>query len=421
MSGGPRALVIGAGIGGLTAAVALHQRGWQVSVHERAASLEPVGAAISIAPNGQRALDVIGLGDAVRDQIAWTAEGGIRRPDGRWLARTDAAAAAERFGGGLALVHRAHLVDLLRARLPREAVHTGSAGRLLDPGEPAGPGRPGRPAVVATADGEREAELVVAADGVASPARRLLFPDHPGPRYAGFTTWRLMADDPDGRLGDLPAHETWGSGALWGTHRLRDGRIYAYAAAPAPAGARAPDDERRELLRRFGTWHAPIPALIEDCPPRTVLRHDVYTFRRPLPAHHRGRTVLLGDAAHAMPPSLGQGGNQAVEDAVVLAHHADPDTADHCPAPAAHTRDRLPRTTDVLRRSRRAGALTTVANPLAVLARDTLTAAVSRLGPHLALRALDGVADWSPPGTAYPSPTAAGRSENTDGRRPGRE
>ncbi len=99
----PHAVVIGSGIGGLTAAVALHRRGWQVTVLERAASLEPVGAGIGLAPNSQRALNVIGLGDRIRSLAAWQGDGGMRRPDGRWLARTDSAAATERFGGPIVL------------------------------------------------------------------------------------------------------------------------------------------------------------------------------------------------------------------------------------------------------------------------------------------------------------------------------
>lgn len=113
-----RAIVIGGGIGGLTAAVALHQQGVRVTVLERAGSLEPVGAAISLSPNALRGLDVVGLGDGIRALAAWQGDGGLRAPGGRWLARTSAAAAAERFGGPLVLLHRATLVDHLAAALP---------------------------------------------------------------------------------------------------------------------------------------------------------------------------------------------------------------------------------------------------------------------------------------------------------------
>ncbi|MYR59494.1 NAD(P)-binding protein, partial [Streptomyces sp. SID625] len=90
----PAVVVIGGGIGGLAAAAALHLSGRRVTVLERAPSLEPVGAAISLSPNALRALDVLGVGDRIRDLAAWQGDGGLRTPGGHWLARTDAAAAA---------------------------------------------------------------------------------------------------------------------------------------------------------------------------------------------------------------------------------------------------------------------------------------------------------------------------------------
>lgn len=200
---GRRALVIGAGIGGLTAAAGLAARGWHVTVLERSPTLEPVGAAISLAPNGQRALDRVGVGDAVRDLAAWQGSGGLRAPDGRWLARTSSEEAGERYGDNLVLLHRSTLIDLLRARLPEDAVRVDAAAEVTDPGAADDPRRPAR---VRTATGELTADLVVAADGIGSATRRLLFPDHPGPEYAGFTTWRIMVPAP---AEPFAPHETW--------------------------------------------------------------------------------------------------------------------------------------------------------------------------------------------------------------------
>ncbi|NLU73494.1 NAD(P)-binding protein [Streptomyces sp. HNM0575] len=385
---GPRALVIGGGIGGLTAAVALHREGWQVTVLERAPAIEAVGAGLGLTPNSLRALDVIGLGDTVRSMRAWQAEGGLRTPSGRWLCRTSQDAAAARFGGPFVLLHRATLVSMLRSRLPEGALVTGADAAIADPGGA------DRPAVVRHGELEHEAELVVAADGVHSAARSALFPGAPAPRYAGFTAWRLVVPAPD--VAYAP-HETWGRGVLWGTQPLHDGRVYAYAAAAAPEGERAPDDEHAELRRRFGAWHDPVPAILDAAGPDDVLRNDVFEAAVPLPALHRGRVAVLGDAAHAMPPTLGQGGNQAVEDAIVLAHHAAPG-ADVPEALAAYTRDRLPRTSEVVRRAVRVGRLVTLTSAPVCALRDAAMAAMNRLAPHLALRALDGIADWSPPG-----------------------
>ncbi|MEV7889835.1 FAD-dependent monooxygenase [Streptomyces sp. NPDC002817] len=380
-----RVVVIGGGIGGLAAAAALHLSGRQVTVLERARSLEPVGAAISLAPNSLRALDVIGIGDEIRDLAAWTGDGGLRTPGGRWLSRSSAAAAAERFGDPLVLLHRATLINSLAAVLPPDAIRTAAESTLVDPGDAR------RPARVRTPDGELEADLVVAADGVRSAVRATLFPDHPGAVYSGFTTWRVVIPVP---ATEFASHETWGRGRIWGTHPLKDGRVYAYAAALAPAGERAPD-ERAELVRRYGDWHDPIPAVLAAARPEDVLRHDVHHIAEPLPAFHRGRVALLGDAAHAMPPTLGQGGNQAIEDAVVLAHHADD--------LAAYSAARLPRTTAMARQAVRIGRLNMTPNRALMAVRNSAIAALSLAGPALFLRGFDGIADWRPPQPPYAS------------------
>jgi 2-polyprenyl-6-methoxyphenol hydroxylase-like FAD-dependent oxidoreductase len=381
---GGHAVVTGAGIGGLTAAVALRHQGWDVTVLERASALEPVGAGLGIGPNALRALDAIGLGDEVRRFSAIQGHGGIRRCDGRWLIRTDLGLVAERFGDPELMALRADLVDLLASRLPDGVLRTGVTVTSVDPGDQV------RRAGVTTSAGDLDADLLVAADGIRSQIRAALFPGHPGPRYSGCTAWRFVAPRPD--RSPSPA-ETWGRGSVFGAVPLADGRVYCYATALGPAGQRS-GDEAAELKRRFGDWHDPIPSLIALVSPEAVLRDDVYWMAEPLPAYHHGRVAILGDAAHAMTPNLGQGACQAIEDAIVLASVAAPGPR---PDLAAYTAARLPRTQKVVRDSYRAMRLSGLTSRPAIALRNAGVSLVSRLGPGLMLRQLEPIASWTPP------------------------
>jgi 2-polyprenyl-6-methoxyphenol hydroxylase-like FAD-dependent oxidoreductase len=391
-----RAVVIGTGIGGLAAAAGLCLAGWDVTACERAASLEPAGAALALAPNGLRALDAIGAGDALR-ALAVPQELGIRRSDGRWLIRsTTGQMISDRFGDPVILLPRAAVIDALAARVPGGVLSLATTVTSVEPGGTAA-------ARVATTAGELAADLVVAADGTGSAARPALFPGHPGLRYAGFTTWRLLTG-PVG--GQVPMAESWGRGTVFGVMPLSDGRVYCYAAAPASPGAHA-GDELAELARLFGTWHEPIPGLLAIARPQDVLRHDVAELAAPLPSFHRGRAALLGDAAHPMTPNLGQGACQALEDAAVISRLAagtEPDAVTGMLA--RYTAARLPRTTDVVRWSRRAATMTTWASPPALAFRDTATWLTGKLAPGAALRGLVPIYGWQPPAAARPGDTS---------------
>ncbi|WP_435642929.1 FAD-dependent monooxygenase [Streptomyces sp. H49] len=186
--------------------------------------------------------------------------------------------------------------------------------------------------------------------------------------------------------------ETRGRGERLGAAPLADGRVYLFGVVNAPEGQRGPDGELAEMRRRFGGWHDPVPELLAAATEDAVMRHDIYELP-PLDRFVRGRCVLLGDAAHAMTPNLGQGANQALEEAVtlaaLLAAHPEADSA-----LARYDRERRARTRMIARRSRRIGAVAQCGLTPACLVRDRLL----RLTPSSAmLAALAPVLGWRPP------------------------
>jgi 2-polyprenyl-6-methoxyphenol hydroxylase-like FAD-dependent oxidoreductase len=352
------AIVVGGGIGGLTTAIALRRRGWRVRVLERADALTEVGAGISLWPNAVRALDTLGLGDAVRARGTVEIAGAIRTPDGGVLVRQDLG----RHGAPL-LLHRAHLLEVLAGALPDGVVECGTPFTKME-----------------------NASLVVGADGIRSTVRGLVWPDAPAPRYAGYTAWRAVVPAPDGGL--RGGGETWGRGARFGYVPLGDGRVYWFATGNAPAGHTWPGGDRAHLRDTFGGWHDPIPALVDTA--EEVLRHDLYDLAG-MPGYTRGTVALVGDAAHAMTPNLGQGACQAIEDAVTLAAVLGDDV------PAGLRRYdalRRPRTRWMVRQSRRAGALGQVSSRPVIALRDALLPRV----PAAVLRGtLERAVAWEPP------------------------
>ncbi|RSM87478.1 FAD-dependent oxidoreductase [Kibdelosporangium aridum] len=360
------AIVTGGGIGGLAATIGLLRSGWQVTVFERAPEFRPVGAGLTLAPNAVRALDWLGLGDRLR--AAGTAQGGagLRTSSGRWLMRAHLAEFEARFGvPGFALhrsdVHQMLLEATAGAKLARghevTSVRSRPDAAAVTYESPSGP-------VTATAD------LVVVADGLHSRLRTDLFPDHPGPRYAGYVTWRnVVPAEADVRV-ETGLTESWGRGKRFGVVPLPDGRVYWFAGVSLPEGARR-DAELADLARQFDGWHAPIPELLGASPPETLLRHDIYSVETPLPRYVTGRVVLLGDAAHAVTPDLGQGACQALEDAVTLAG-LTADAPDLDAALADYDRIRRPRTQRLVRVSALAGRVGQCHNPFLAAGRNVL-------------------------------------------------
>jgi salicylate hydroxylase len=367
--------VVGAGIGGLAAALALARRGARVRVFEQAPALAEVGAGLQISPNGVAVLQALGVADAVDPRAG--------RPRGVELrdSRTDrlvarvplGAAILARHGRPYWHLHRADLLAALAAGAAAAGVEIRLGSRVA-----AVEGEPGTARLV-TGDGVHAAALVVAADGVRSPLRAAWL-DTAAPRFTGHVAWRgtVPGDRLPPELTRRVARVAMGPGRHLVSYPLRDGALVNFVAveeraAWAEEGWSRPGDPAA-LRRAFAGWGGPSGALlaaVEGCFLWGLFDHA------PLARWSAGPVVLLGDACHPMLPFLAQGATMALEDAWVLA--AALDAADLRSGVAAYAAARLPRATRVQRAAAGSGR-------------------VYHLGPglrgpaHLALGLLSGVA-----------------------------
>ena len=349
-----RAVVVGAGIGGLAAAIALDHAGVEPTVLERAPELHEAGFGLVLAANAVTALDSLGLRDAVAARGARVRRAEIRNPRGELLTLIDYEAHAwETYG-----VLRSSLQQVMLAAVPVERLRLNTTctaasedGRaLIDGAEP------------------MTADIVVGADGINSAVRRSLFGEEPL-RYGDHRAWRAGTSFDPSRIGDRFV-EVWGVGGGFGFGPAGQGRVYWYCFEAVPEGAPAPERPRDEFLRRYGTWFDPIPALIEATEPDAI--EPTFTYdRRPRRVWGRGRVTLLGDAAHPMKPNIGQGAAQALEDAVVLgicaAERDEPEEVLR-----EYERRRIRRANAAVRASRRTGRTAEVRSRIAARLRDQI-------------------------------------------------
>lgn len=303
-----RALVVGAGIGGLAAARMLLEAGFEVKVLERSPDLHPQGAGVSLWPNAVRVLRELGLAEALPRAGEFRADAGLRRWDGRLLAPTDPEAIERRYGEPMLLLQRTTLHDALLTGGIRELVQTDAeATKVSESG--------GRVQAELRGGESFDADLLIGADGVRSRVRAALLNDGP-PRSSGLLAYRAIIDSPPLELG---LGEYWGRGRVFGLVPVDGNRLYWFATRRTSGDEPPESDPIPGLLERHRGWAPEIGKVVEATPPQEVMRHDLLD-RRPTGRWTGERIALLGDAAHPMLPFLGQGACQALEDAQALGH-----------------------------------------------------------------------------------------------------
>lgn len=366
-----RVLIVGGGIAGLTLAAALARAAVDAELVERAPAWAPVGAGIGLGINAVLGLRAVGADAEVAARGVACDRWDIVDSDDRPITRFDLTDVARLYRASAISIHRADLHDALLAAADGVPIRLGTTVDRLAAN--------GGGMDVRFSDGaEKRFDLVVGADGIRSRVRELTFGDA-ALTYAGYTSFRMVVERPAGFAGIL---EMWGRGRRVGLSPVNRDQLYCYTTLTTPRGDADRPGERLALFRSafagFGGW---FPAVLDQLTrPDQLFRGDI----EELIAHpwRQGRVLLIGDAAHAMTPNLGQGGAMAIEDAVALAHclrqHADVDEA-----LADYLRRRQARVRAVQDRSRLFGRIGHIRNPLAASARNFV---IRRLGRAQAWR-----------------------------------
>ena len=354
-----KALIVGAGIGGLSAAISLRKAGWNVRVFERAASVRELGFALLVAPNAMAALRELGVADVVLARGVVPTRGEARRMDGTVLKRADYPP-PEAMGGPTVVALRPAVHGALLEAVGEDAV-------TLDC-EATGFSVAGDRVTLRTAEGDAaEGDLLVGADGAGSVIRRALHPSEPPPRSSGLIAVRAAAHGAVDHLDGLSGIHYMGRGVESFLARASDTGIYwglGLAQELLPAGMR---DDPAAILRhvspRFDETFRAVTSGTTD------MRVDELVDRDPLPFWGRGVVTLLGDAAHPVLPHTGQGAAQAMVDAVALGR-ALGENGNVDQALRAYERARREKTAVLVAQGRRTARIMGTTNPVACRLRE---------------------------------------------------
>jgi 2-polyprenyl-6-methoxyphenol hydroxylase-like FAD-dependent oxidoreductase len=356
---GKKAIIIGGGIGGVTAAIALKQAGLDVTVYERAEELREVGSGLPLWTNALRTLHVLGLTGELEKLGVQVSSMRVTTWKGDTLTDTKNDKHLKTLGTITIVVHRAELLTLLLKTLGEDNVQLGMTCT--------GFSQDASGVTAQFANGQEvRGDVLIGADGIHSITRTQLF-GLIKPKYVGYTCWRGLAHTTRTGL------ETWawGKGCQFGITPMSQERAYWFVQKYAPEGEEDKPGGRKDgILELFHDWHDPIPAVIEATAETDILRNDIYELQH-LHQWSNGRVTLLGDAAHAMTPNLGMGACQAIEDAVALADCLK-DTTNIAAALKNYEKRRVTRTNRITRLAHFIGQAVQWENPILSVPRNII-------------------------------------------------
>jgi 2-polyprenyl-6-methoxyphenol hydroxylase-like FAD-dependent oxidoreductase len=305
--------IAGGGIGGLSLAIAMQRKGFDVIVYEGAPVMKPLGAGLALAANAIKAYQEIGIAEEILKAGKKLRSLQIKDQKGKILSSANAEQLATKLGvTNNFTIHRADLHDVLINQLKPGSLQLGKGISDFD--------QDSEKVILKFTDGSLGiTDYLIGADGIHSKVRRNLLPES-APRYAGYTCWRAVIDKiPDGFDFETTS-ETWGREGRFGIAPLSKNRVYWFACVNANQNDPIMKEFTAEDLQSwFRNFHSPIPQLLNNTRNDQLIWSDIIDLK-PLKQFAFDKVVLIGDAAHATTPNMGQGACMAIEDAVILAN-----------------------------------------------------------------------------------------------------
>ena len=355
-----KATIIGGGITGLTTAILLQKLGIDFHLYEAVPQLKPVGAGIILSPNALYIYDQIGILDVLEQAGHPLPSFDIADENGRIIQKNETQFHLHGRHYQSIAIHRADLQHILFTHVPTNKITLGRPLQSIDTNS----------LQLTFSDGMiDQTDYILACDGTHSVARKTLFPNTQL-RYSGQTCWRGVAPTQlTSQQLNSPA-ELWGLGTRFGYVPLSPDTTYWYATAVQPSNQPSPTKLGPHLTMQYNHYPTFVNDIISATAESTIIQHDLYDLN-PLKAWAHTNTLLLGDAAHAMTPNLGQGAAQGIEDAWAIANclKAAPTYQE---AFIACQKERMPKATQVYRASKQMGHITNMQNKLLCILRNTL-------------------------------------------------
>jgi 2-polyprenyl-6-methoxyphenol hydroxylase-like FAD-dependent oxidoreductase len=363
-----RALIVGGGIGGLSAAISLLKVGFDVDVFEQSPTLREAGAGVGLWSNAMGSLDQLGAGATIRRNCLRVRVFAVANEKGRNLSSTNLDdLGADFVSSSCFVVLRPMLLAALAECVPQKSIHTDCRVVRLEADKNC--------VRLHLEDGRvEEGDLLVGADGLHSVVRPLVV-GHDDIRYSGQTCFRGVAPY---RLAQRDVvREVQGAGQRGSVCPVDAENVYWWVALNAPAGQMVAQGRRKSfLLDRFKGWPSGLDEAIAATPDKLILQNDLVD-RPPALNYAKGNVVLVGDAAHPTTPNLGQGANMAIDDAIVLGRCLR-DTPTISMALEKYQRERLPRTRQVVQRSWSFGRMCLWESKIAVTLRELIVRTTPR-------------------------------------------